>query len=151
MAITGAKTDYFETGLLGTVFRGDSSIPATTNLYVGLWTGAGTITTPADNSSYPGDEVAAGRNYARVAVNGNFAAPAAVVGGASTISNSNVLNFGTSNHPDGWGDVTGFFVGVGNTIGAGEVLYYGTFDQKRTVSTGDSVRINIGNLTIKED
>ena len=151
MAITGAKTDFFETGLLGTVFRGDSSIPATTNLYVGLWTGAGTITTPADNSDYPANEVAASVGYSRVAVSSNFGTPSIVTDGASTISNSTVLNFGTSNNADGWGDVTGFFIGTGSVNGVADVLYYGTFDEKRTVSTGDSVRINIGNLTIKED
>lgn len=151
MAITGAKTDFFETGLLGQVFRGDSSIPAASTLYVGLWTGAGTIAAPIDSDDYPGDEVSDSVGYSRVAVQGNFATLNAVIGGASTISNSNVLNFGTSSNADGWGDVTGFFIGVDTSNGVGEAIYYGTFDEKRTVSTGDSVRINIGNLTIKED
>jgi len=155
MALTGAKTENFETGLLNYIFKGaTTNVHTGANLYVGLWTGAGGATL-ADTSAYASHEPANGDGYQRVQVSTAFtldSTAGATAADPASITNSALMNFGTSSNPAGWGSVTGFFITTGSTAGVGNdaMMYYGAFDTPRTVSTGDSVRINASNLTIKE-
>ena len=162
MPLTGAKAENFETGLLKYVFLGDTAnVHTGSNLYVGLFTSNGTDPPLADTSQFAVHEPTAANGYKRVPVSFAFSAADVEVGASAadpaSISNTNIMNFGTSNNANGWGDVTGFFIttGIGPSQGDGAgspnaIMYYGSFDTKRTVSTGDSVRINASNLTIKE-
>lgn len=155
MALTGAKAENFETGLLNYIFKGaTTNVHTGANLYVGLWTGAGGATL-ADTSEYASHEPANADGYQRVQVSAAFTTDAtagAAPADPASITNNLLMDFGTSSNSVGWGSVTGFFITTGSTAGVGNdaMMYYGAFDTPRTVSTGDSVRINASNLTIKE-
>lgn len=154
MALTGAKAGNFETGLLNYIFLGTTTnVHTGANLYVGLYTSEGGATLD-DDTPYASHEPAAADGYQRVQVSAAFNTVSTAGAGANpaSITNDVLMDFGTSTNPDGWGAVTGFFITTGSTPGAGNdaMMYYGAFDTPRTVSTGDSVRINASNLTIKE-
>lgn len=151
MALTGAKTDLFENLMLNYVFKGETSFATGAALYVGLVTGS--ALTYADENAATGPhawqnhEVAAGRNYTRQQLGAGVFSTAATAG---TITTQTEINFGTSNHTDGWGSVTGFIISTGATRGETGTYYYGLFDAAKSVATGDSVRITATNLTIEE-
>jgi len=154
MALTGAKAGNFETGLLNYIFLGTTTnVHTGTNLYVGLYTSEGSVALD-DDTAFATYEPANGDGYQRVQVSAAFSTASTAGAGAlpAEITNDAVMNFGTSSNELGWGSVTGFFITTGSTAGLGNdaMMYYGAFDTPRTVSTGDSVRINASNLTIKE-
>ena len=155
MALTGAKAENFETGLLNYIFLvTTTNVHTGANLYVGLYTSEGTVAL-ADTTAYATYEPAAADGYQRVQVSAAFtlnSTAGTLPADPAEIKNSVLMDFGTSSNPAGWGSVTGFFITTGSTPGLGNdaMMYYGAFDTPRTVSTGDSVRINSGNLTIKE-
>ena len=154
MALTGAKAGNFETGLLNYIFLGTTTnVHTGANLYVGLYTSEGTVALD-DDTDFATYEPATSDGYQRVQVSAAFTNNASAGAGAlpASMINSQVMNFGTSTNPAGWGSVTGFFITTGSAAGVGNdaLMYYGAFDTPRTVSTGDSVRINASNLTIKE-
>ena len=155
MALTGAKAGNFETGLLNYIFLGQTeSIHTGANLYVGLFTGEATLDDDTPYASYEPTEAKGLLGYQRVRVSDAFSTDADAGAGAlpASITNDALMDFGTSTNSAGWGSVTGFFITTGSTPGDGNdaMMYYGAFDTPRTVSTGDSVRINATNLTIKE-
>lgn len=154
MALTGAKAGNFETGLLNYIFLGTTTnVHTGTDLYVGLYTSEGTVAL-SDDTAFATYEPATGDGYKRVQVSAAFSTAATAGAGAlpASITNDVLMDFGTSTNSAGWGSVTGFFITTGSIAGVGNdaLMYYGAFDTPRTVSTGDSVRINAGNLTIKE-
>lgn len=155
MAFTGAKSDTYEDALLDYVFRGQTSPATGANLYIGIFTGgiAGDITSPdgGDTTNLylyePTGTNMAG--YQRITVSDVFGTAAS----AGSISNDALIDFGTSTGSAAWGAVSGFFIGShpdGEVGAATGILYYGVFDQAKDVTSGDSVRITSGNLTISE-
>ncbi len=157
MALTGAKAGNFETGLLNYIFLGTTTnVHTGANLYVGLYTSEGSVSLNDDTpyASYEPTEAKGLLGYQRVRVSNAFNTDADAGAGAlpASITNDVLMDFGTSSNSAGWGSVTGFFITTGSTPGNGNdaMMYYGAFDTPRTVSTGDSVRINATNLTIKE-
>jgi hypothetical protein len=158
MALTGAKADNFETGLLNYIFLGTTTnVHTGTNLWVGLFTSNAGVPAIADAAQYAAYEPDSANGYQRVQVSAAFSTVAANGAGdlPASISNDALMDFGTSTNSAGWGSVTGFFITTGtnaqaNGVGNDAMMYYGTFDTPRIVSTGDSVRINTTNLTIKE-
>lgn len=120
---------------------GANSGPA--NLYVGLCTSA-----PSDTGI--GTEVT-GNSYARVTVasgltgwrstQGNTAASTGT-GGATT--NNNAISFPT---PSGsWGTVTHFI--ICDASSGGNLLFYGTLQNSRSITAGQDVSFPAGTLTI---
>jgi hypothetical protein len=83
-----------------------------------------------------GSEVSGG-SYARQVI--TFIAPTAGV-----TSNAGVISFPTSTAP--WGSVTWF--AVRDAITGGNLLYTGALITPRTLVTGDSINVPIGNITI---
>ena len=154
MALTGAKAGNFETGLLNYIFLGTTTnVHTGASLYVGLYTSEGSVPLD-DDTDFATFEPAAANGYQRVQVSAAFSTASTAGAGAlpASITNDALMDFGTSSNSAGWGAVTGFFITTGSTPGHGNeaMMYYGAFDTPRTVSTGDSVRINASNLTIKE-
>ncbi len=154
MALTGAKAGNFETGLLNYIFLGTTTnVHTGANLYVGLYTSEGSVSLN-DDTPYANYEPETASGYQRVQVSAAFNTVSTAGAGAlpASITNDVLMDFGTSSNSAGWGSVTGFFITTGSTPGNGNdaMMYYGAFDTPRTVSTGDSVRINATNLTIKE-
>ena len=156
MAFTGAKSNTYENTLLNFIFTGGTAPATGAELYIGIFTGDGTLDL---STSDAGDAVnlyeyePTGTNmlgYQRIQVSTVFGTEAS----AGSISNDTLIDFGTSTGSVNWGTVSGFFIGSeavqGNQGLASEILYYGVFDQAKSVTSGDSVRITSGNLTISE-
>lgn len=155
MAFTGAKSDTYENALLDYVFRGQTSPVTGANLYIGVFTGDGTVDISAADD---GDAInlysyePTGTNmagYQRIQVSTVFGTAAS----AGSINNDALIDFGTSVGSTAWGTVSGFFIGShadGVAGAATGILYYGVFDTPKDVTSGDSVRITSGNLTISE-
>ena len=131
-----AKSYYLDNAVLTAVLKAGAAVGPLTP-YVGLFT-----VNPA-NPGDPGTEVltAGGTLYARVAVtfgtvtNGvvaNSAPVAFVAAGAS------------------WGTVNGVGIYDNITVGAGNLLYYGTLGTPKLVGIGDSVSFATSALSVTE-
>ena len=63
-----------------------------------------------------------------------------------SISNSASVTFPTATA--NWGVVTTIAIMDGNTVGAGNVMYYGDLTVSKNVTLGDTFTINSNNLTV---
>lgn len=137
------KSDYAETAVLNSFFRGTAFPAVTGSVYVSLHTAD-----PLDAGT--GTEVTGG-SYARVAVSratGSWSAPADDGSGNQQISNSAAVTFPTpsANWP---GPITYF--GIWDASTAGNLLYSGALGTSRTVNNGDTApSFAIGALVVKE-
>lgn len=123
---------YLKNKLLNHVFRG-TTYTAPSAVYIGLYTGTN-ITT----ASPIGDEISGG-NYARVGLIGGFSTAAS---GITVNSGSIIFNTPTTN----WGTVA--YMGISNQATTGSLLFYGEITAPKNVTTGETVKINEGNLSI---
>lgn len=129
MATTGAKSNYLEGKLLDHVLKNTSyTSPAT--IYLALFT-----SNPTDANT--GTEVTGG-SYARQTI--TFAA-------ASNGTSATNANVSFSAMPA----TTVTYWGIYDASTAGNLLYYGQFDSPVTTSSGDTVTVSSGTLTISED
>jgi hypothetical protein len=140
-----AKTNYLENKILDHIFRGiEFTMPA--GIYVGLFTAA-----PGEAGG--GTEVTGG-SYARVAVGPSAAAWKSTQDTASGASsgtigltrNASTVSFPVPSAP--WGDVTHF--GIFDALTAGNLLYVGTLDAPRTITTGVVTTFPPDSLTVSE-
>lgn len=120
----GAFSDYLEGEIIKHAFRTGSWTKPTV-LAVGLFTGA-----PGESGG--GTEVSGG-SYARASLNpadANWAAPSS---GNGQTSNSSTITFPT---PSGnWGTVTHW--GLFDATSAGNLMFYGTLTNSKTINNGD--------------
>lgn len=132
----GSKSNFLENELLDHVLGGaDYSRPST--VYVALFTAA-----PSDAGG--GTEVSGG-SYARKAVTNNGTNWPAAVSGSK--SNGTAITFAqaTAN----WGTVVA--VGIFDAATDGNLLFWATLTNSRTVFNGDTVTFAIGEIAITED
>jgi len=118
-------SNYLATALLNQVFRNQNFTRPST-VYVALYT---SNPTAADT----GTEVSGG-SYARQAV--TFSAPS-IEGGKQTIKNTAEIVFPIATAD--WGTVT--HVGIRDAATGGNLLYYGPWENARTILAGDRPRI----------
>lgn len=139
-----AMSDYLENKLVDQLFRGQSA-PATTTLYVALYTSA-----PSDSGG--GTEVSGGA-YARVAVTSSLANWAGTQSAGSTVassgtggqtSNNAAITFPTPTA--GWGTVTHF--AIYDAASAGNELFWGALTIAKTINQADTVTFPAGSLSI---
>lgn len=125
-----AVSNFLATALLNQVFRNSAyTRPAT--VYVTLYT---SNPTAADT----GTEVSGGA-YARQSV--TFGVPA-VVGGKQTIKNTSDITFPTATAD--WVNIT--HIGIRDALTGGNLLYYGPFDNPRSILNGDVIKLLTGSL-----
>lgn len=119
-------------------FGGGASGPATSTVYVGLFTALPT-------GGIGGTEVSGG-SYARVAVSsatGNWAAP-------SNGETTNAVPIKWAVPSADWGDVLG--VGIWTASTGGTLLLHGTIDPTRTITNGQAAPVFIpGALILRLD
>ncbi len=134
--MAGSKSDYLENKMLNHVLGGgDYTRPA--NVYLALYTVA-----PDDTGG--GTEIVGG-NYARyMMVNNATNWPAATSG-----SKSNGVDIVFNTASAAWGTVVAF--GIFDAISAGNMLYWGTLSQNKTIDINDTAIFRAGTLTITED
>lgn len=127
-------SDSLENSLLDLTVRGVAFTAPTT--YLALFTAS-----PGEAGSLV-NEVANAGAYARQALAADFATAAS----AGSISNSGEILFPQATAA--WGTVTDLAIVDSATQGAGTVLWYAPLDVSRTINSGDTFRIPVGNLTL---
>ena len=126
-----AMSDYLENEILDHIL-GTGAYTMPTTVYVGLSTGSF-----ADDNS--GTELS-GSGYARVSA--SFGAAA-----SGTASNDAAVEFPAAT--GSWGVVSHF--GVFDASTSGNLLIHGAFSASKTITTGDILRISVGDLDISAD
>lgn len=126
-----AFSNYLENKVLDHTLRGASgAYTAPTTVYVGLFT-----SDPTDAGS--GTEVSGG-SYARQSVTFGTAAS------SGSISNTAAVVFATASAS--WGTIT--HIGILDNSTGGNLMYHGAVTTSKTISSGDTFSISIGNLTV---
>ena len=136
-----ALSNEYEAGVLDHIL-GTASLTSPSTVYVGLFTSSVDDATTLANleAGTLTDEVStSGTAYARVAV--TFGAATV---GAGTASNSADVTFATATA--NWGQVT--IISVLDAATGGSPIVSGVLDTAKTIESGDSFVITVGNLTI---
>ncbi len=127
-------SDFLESALLSHVFR-TTAYTQPTAIFVALFTAA-----PSDTGG--GAEVTGGA-YARVSV-ARADAQWTVPGAAGLIDNVNAITFPTASAS--WGTVT--HIGLFDAATAGNLLMHGALTTSKTVGSGDTFSLAVGQLDI---
>lgn len=140
-------TSYFSKAILDQAFR-NVAFTFPTTLFVGL----GKDTTVPDGSGADGrtnfTEPGSGIGYARVAYTSNTTNwPLASGTTNATKSNSVAVNFAACTTTN-WGNIAYWGIFDGGTLGAGNLLIYGSLTVTKAVNVGDTPSFAIGALTI---
>lgn len=137
--MSGSFSDYAELKVLELVVGKTAFTTPTT--YLALVT---TLPTDASTGATLVEPSTTGTAYARLATSGQWGAAA-----AGAISNSGVLTFATATGA-GWGAIVGFAIVDSGTVGAGNVLAWGSLTSK-TILAGDTASFAVGDLQITLD
>ncbi len=127
-----AVSNFLATAILNQVFR-NTAYTRPVTVYASLYT---SNPTAADT----GAEVAVGA-YARQAV--TFGAPAIILS-KETIKNTADIVFPTATAD--WGIIT--HIGIRDALTVGNLLYYGSLDNPRSILTGDVLKLLTNSLTL---
>ena len=140
--MAGSKSNYFENAILKHIF-GDTaySVPAT--LYVGLWDNSVTLSDTSTGAS-AGEVGTSGTGYGRVAVTNDDTKWTVT---DNVVENAADITFATA--AADWGTINQFAI-LDATTG-GNILFWSTLAVSKTVTTGDTVRFNAGDITITEN
>lgn len=139
-----SMSNYLEGKIIDHVFRTNSYTKPTT-LAVALCTASPTDASTGATIS----EVANSNNYSRQTLNPDDANWAAPSGNNGTTSNSSDITFPTAS--GSWGTITSIAIVDSATHGAGNVLFYGDLTVTKTITSGDTLTISTGNLTVQVD
>jgi hypothetical protein len=134
--VPGSKSDFLENELLDHVL-GAAAYTAPATLYVALFTVA-----PSDAGG--GTEVTGG-SYARKSVTNNATNFPAASGGSK--SNGTLIEFAQSSA--NWGTVVA--AGIFDAATSGNLLYWATLTNSRTIFDGDTPQFQAGDIVITED
>jgi len=138
--MSNAMTDYFESGLLSAIFRGQSFTLPSTGVYIGL-------TSDYPSESNPSANEITGAGYTRVHVpTGNFDPPT-VDGSGQLVSNNTAITFPTA--AENWGYASGVI--IADALSGGNIFFKGGLTTPRDVLLGDTFRFNTSDLDIKFD
>lgn len=135
--MAGSKGNYLGTEVLNSALGATAWTPPT-NVYIALFT-------IAPSGAGGGTEVSGG-GYARVAVANTTTNWPAASGIPPTKNNGAAFVFPTATA--GWSTVVAF--AIFDAASAGNLLYWGTLNVAKTVSTGDTLQFGIGAITITE-
>jgi hypothetical protein len=134
--MAGSKSDFLENELLDHVL-GNAAYSAPATVYVALYTAA-----PTDAG---GGTPVSGGSYARKDVTNNATNwPAAAAG---VKSNGTTITFATATA--NWGTIVA--VGIFDAVTGGNLLYWATLTNSRTVFNGDTVSFAAGDIVVTED
>jgi hypothetical protein len=132
-----AASDYTEDKVLDHVLgKGTRNFTSPANLFIGLYTAS----TGLEANAPTAEVSASGTGYARKAVTFNAAS-----GGSASNSATVTFDVATGN----WGTVT--HVAVTDALNAGNVLFHGPVTTSKSIETGDTFQISLGNLTVSLD
>ena len=132
-----ALSSYAERSVLDHIFKNTSYTSPTA--YMGLFT-----TDPTDSAS--GTEVS-GNGYNRIEISSKMASATTGSDNSSIVSNADIT-FPTASGGD-FGVIT--HIGIFDALTSGNLLAHGALTSAKTISDGDTFRINSGSLTITID
>jgi hypothetical protein len=136
-----AASNYLENKALDHILgKGSRNYTPASNLYVALFTGTAATTKSNLEAGTLTDEVGNAYSYSRTAVTFGSAS-------SGSASNSSAVEFAAASGGN-WGTVTCAAVMDSATHGAGNVLFYGELAVSKTVTDGDTFRIDSSQLTI---
>ena len=134
--MAGSKSDFLENEVLDHVL-GNAAYSAPATVYAALFTSS-----PSDAGG--GTEVATG-SYARVAITNNATNWPAAAGGSK--SNGTAITFPTATA--NWGTIVA--VGIFDASTGGNLLFWATLTNSRTVFTSDVLTFPAGSFIVTED
>ena len=140
--MAGSKSNYFENAILKHIF-GDTSYSVPATLYVGLWDNSVTLSDTSTGAS-AGEVETSGTGYGRVAVTNDDTKWTVT---DNVVENAADVTFATATAD--WGTINQFAI-LDATTG-GNILFWSTLAVSKTVTTGDTVRFNAGDITITEN
>jgi hypothetical protein len=132
-----ALSSYAERKVLDHLFKNTAYTSPTA--YMGLFT-----TDPTDSAS--GTEVS-GNGYARIEISSKMASASTGSDNSTIVSNADIT-FPTASGGD-FGVIT--HIGIFDALTSGNLLASGSLTSSKTISDGDTFRINSGSLTITID
>jgi hypothetical protein len=139
-----SASDYLENEILDHVLgKGTRDFTSPASLFVALFTGTAATTLANLEEGTLTDEVADLYSYARTAV--TFGAAS-----SGSASNSSAVEFAAADGGN-FGTVTVAAVMDSSTHGAGNVLFAGELAVAKTITDGDTFRIDTSQLTISLD
>ena len=135
-----AMSDYLESAMLNHIFR-STVYPQPATIAVALCTSA---VVQSDTGALTGKEVT-GSGYARVSDGPGDSFWSAVSGDSGTTMNSVLIAFPVAQ--GNWsGPITSVAILDNVTIGQGNLLFYGTLSEAKTVTIGDIFEFNLWQL-----
>ena len=159
-----AASDYLENKLLDHALRGSSgAFTGPDPVYVALFSTANstqvTALAAALEANTSGTDATTKFGYYEIANSGtSYTRQSASFSAAGTTTTGTIETSGAVNFPVASGNyqsagstgniVTHTAILDGNTIGSGNVLFYGALTTSKTVSSGDQFTISAGNLSI---
>lgn len=135
-----AASNYLEAKLLDHTL-GTAAYTAPSAVYVALFTNTTSNTLSNLEAGTLTDEIVSGTSYARQEATFSSASSP---GGTAQLSATITFPTATANY----GTVTHLAIMDGDTVGAGNVLFYGALDTSKTIDSGDTFQIQSGNLVI---
>jgi hypothetical protein len=148
-----AMSDFLENKLIDHLFRSTSfSVPTT--IAAALLTTGAVDSDGADFTGGTGVEVANASAYARTVNNAsvaNWEGTGGEYGGASAGTGGKTQNAVAITFPQAtgsWGSVSGVALCDNATYDTGNVFFYGTLDEHKTVGNGDTFSFPSGNLDV---
>jgi len=133
----GGCSTHLANELLDHVFKVGEYTPVT-NIYVGL------SDTTIDDATTGGDVSEVTFGYARVECN---TWNAAVTTGTAVADNTAAITFAAAS--GSWGTITDMF--LADSTDAGNILFYCSVDNSKTVGSGDTVQIDAGSFDVTLD
>lgn len=141
----GSKSNYLENKVQNHILGGTVYTRPTT-VWFGLWDSSDGALGEASTGDTSGEIV--GANYARVGVTNNTSLWGADTTD-STRKNAVEITFPTASGP--WGGVSVDQMAILDASTGGNILYYADLGIPKVIGSGDSVRYNIGDITIVEN
>lgn len=132
---------YLEQALLGSTLLG-STFTAVRTVFLSLATSIN-----SDGDSYT--EVTTSIGYGRIALAGSVEWSGITSGPDYTVVNSETITFSPATTP--WGTIAHFALFDAETIGTGNMLYWGNLSTSRDIQTTDTFEVQPGNLTVRLD
>ena len=135
-----AASNYLEDKVLDhTLGEGARNFTSPAALYVALFSGTTTTLANLEAGTLTDEISSSGTAYGRQAI--NFSAAS---GGTAASNGTVTWSTATAN----WGVVTALAIVDGNTVGAGNVLFYGNLSVAKQIDLGDTFQIASTNLTV---
>lgn len=141
----GSKSNYLENAVQNHILGGTVYTRPTT-VWFGLWDSSDGSLGEDSNGDTSGEIV--GANYSRVGVTNNTTLWGTDTSD-STRKNAVEITFPTASGP--WGSTSVDQMAILDDSVGGEILYFANLGTAKVITSGDSVRYNIGDITIVEN